>query len=121
MGTHLIPREIDGDARILLIFTPKGFLGILIGLVPGILLHQICSALGATVIAWVLLVLCAVIGFVIGQVKMPESRAFDLFRKTGGEYIKDVIANYFKFQKNKKYYVYDAEVKNSSIKYNNNK
>ena len=29
MGTHLIPREIDGDARILLFFTPKGFLGIL--------------------------------------------------------------------------------------------
>ena len=36
MGTHLIPREIDGDARILLIFTPKGFLGILLGFIPGI-------------------------------------------------------------------------------------
>ena len=40
---------------------------------------------------------------------MPESRAFDLFRKTGGEYIKTVIANYYKFKRNKKYYVYDAE------------
>lgn len=114
MGTHLIPREVDGDARILLIFTPKGFLGILIGLIPGILLHQICSALGSAIVAWVLLGICVGIGFVIGQVKMPESRAFDLFRKTGGEYIKAVIVNYFKFQKHKKYYVYDSEVKKSS-------
>lgn len=109
MGTHLIPREIDGDARILLIFTPKGFLGVLIGFIPGIILYQICAAFGATILAWVLLGICAVIGFAIGQVKMPESRAFDLFRKTGGEYIKTVITNYYKFKHNKKYYVYDAE------------
>lgn len=109
MGTHLIPREIDGDARILLIFTPKGFLGILIGLIPGIILHQICSALGAKVIAWVLLGICALIGFIIGQVRMPESRAFDLLRKTGGEYVKDVISHYFKFTKTKKYYVYETK------------
>ncbi len=115
MGTHLIPREVDGDARILLIFTPKGFLGLVLGFVPGIILHQICSALGATIIAWVLLALCCLIGFVIGQMKMPESRAFDLFRKTGGEYIKDVIVNYFKFKKNRKYYVYDAEVKKVEV------
>lgn len=116
MGTHLIPREIDGEARILLIFTPKGFLGIMVGLIPGILLHQICTALGSTVMAWVLLGICAVIGFVIGQVKMPESRAFDLLRKTGGEYIKTVITNYFKFQKTKKYYIYDSEAKNGPVK-----
>ena len=113
MGTHLIPREIDGDARILLIFTPKGFLGILISLIPGIILHQLFTALGATVVGWVALGVCAIIGFVIGQVRMPESRAFDLFRKTGGEYIKDIIVNYFKFKKIRKYYVYDADVKNN--------
>ena len=115
MGTHLIPREIDGDARILLIFTPKGFLGILVGLIPGILFHQLCTALGATTVAWVLLGICVLIGFVIGQMKMPESGAFDLFRKTGGEYIKTVIINYFKFKRNKKYYVYDADVKKNDV------
>ncbi len=111
MGTHLIPREIDGDARILIIFTPKGILGTLVGLLIGALFYQICSALGATIVAWILLFICAGIGFAIGQVKIPESRAFDLFRKTGGEYIRSVIVNYFKFKKNKKYYVYDSEVK----------
>lgn len=113
MGTHLIPREVDGDARILLIFTPKGFLGILISLVPGILLHQLFSAFGSEVMGWVALGICAVIGFIVGQVRMPESRAFDLFRKTGGTYVKDVIVNYFKFRKTKKYYVYDIDVVNN--------
>ena len=113
MGTHLIPREIDGDGRILLIFTPKGFVGILISLVPGIMLHQLFSAFGSEVMGWVALGICAVIGFVIGQVRMPESRAFDLFRKTGGTYVKDVILNYFKFKKTRKYYVYDNEAVNN--------
>lgn len=116
MGTHLIPREVDGDARILLIFTPKGFLGILISLVPGIILHQLFTALGSGTLGWVALGICAVIGFIIGQVKMPESRAFDLFRKTGGEYVKDVIVNYFKFKKTRKYYIYDNEVINANKK-----
>ena len=111
MGTHLIPREVDGEARILLIFTPKGFFGILLGCIPGIIFHQLFSAFGAEVVGWVFLILCALIGLIIGQAKMPESRAFDLFRKTGGLPVKDVIMNYFKFKKTKKYYVYDSEVK----------
>ena len=114
MGTHLIPREVDGEARILLIFTPKGFFGILISLIPGVMLQQLFSALGANIIGWIAMGICAVIGFIIGQMKMPESRAFDIFRKTGGEYVKDVIARYLKFKKTRKYYVYDSEVKSSN-------
>ena len=94
----------------------KAFFGILISLVPGIILHQLFTALGANIVGWVALGICAVIGFVIGQVKMPESRAFDIFRKTGGEYIKDVIINFFRFKKNAKYYVYDADVCKKEIK-----
>ena len=107
MGTHLIPREIDGDARILLIFTPKGFVGTLVGLFVGVMFFSIVSLFGATVVAWVLLALCAAIGFVIGQVKIPESNAFSLFKKTGGEYVRDVILKYMRFQKTKKIYLYD--------------
>ena len=43
MGTHLIPREIDGDARILLIFTPKGFICTLIGVAIGAFFYTICN------------------------------------------------------------------------------
>ena len=107
MGTHLIPREIDGDARILLIFTPKGFIGTLAGLFIGVIFFSIASALKATMVGWVLLAICAGLGFAIGQVKIPESNAFSLFKKTGGEYIRDVIVKYMRFQKTKKIYLYD--------------
>ena len=107
MGTHLIPREVDGDARILLIFTPKGFIGTLSGLFVGVMLFSLASALKATMVGWVLLAVCAGLGFAIGQVKIPESNAFSLFKKTGGEYIRDVIKKYIRFQKTKKIYLYD--------------
>lgn len=107
MGTHLIPREIDGDARILLVFTPKGFIGTLIGIGVGTFFYSFASAFGATLVGWVLLAVCALIGFVVGQVKVPESNAFSLFKKTGGEYIRDIIAKYLAFRKNKKIYLYD--------------
>ena len=107
MGTHLIPREVDGDARILLIFTPKGFIGTLAGLFIGVIFFSIASALKATMVGWVLLAICAGLGFAIGQVKIPESNAFSLFKKTGGEYIRDVIVKYMRFQKTKKIYLYD--------------
>lgn len=107
MGTHLIPREVDGDARILLIFTPKGFIGTLIGLFAGALLFSISSLLKATVVGWVLLAICVAIGFIIGQMKIPESNAFSLFKKTGGEYVRDVIVKYMAFRKKRKIYLYD--------------
>ena len=107
MGTHLIPREIDGDARILLIFTPKGFIGTLIGIGIGAFFYSFATAFGATIVGWVLLAICALIGFVVGQVKIPESNAFSLFKKTGGEYVKDVIVKYLAFRKKKRIYLYD--------------
>lgn len=113
MGTHLIPREIDGDARILLIFTPMGFVGILAGIAVGAIFYSIAKAMGATIVGWVLLGICALIGFMIGQVKIPDSNAFPLFKKVGGEYIRDVIKNYFKFRKTRKIYVYEDAGRNS--------
>lgn len=107
MGTHLIPREIDGDARILLVFTPKGFVATLVGIGIGAFFYSMATALGATLVGWVLLGVCALIGFIIGQVKIPESNAFPLFKKTGGMYVSEVITKYVAFKKNRKIYLYD--------------
>ena len=107
MGTHLIPREIDGDARILIIFTGKGFIGTLIGIFIGAIFYSLASAVGATLVGWVLLGICAAIGFVIGQVKIPDSANFPLFKKVGGEYVRDIIVKYFAFRKTRKLYLYD--------------
>ncbi len=107
MGTHLIPREIDGDARILLIFTPKGFIGTLIGIGAGAFLYTMCTAFGANIVGWVLLFFCAAVGFIIGQVKIPESNAFPLFKKVGGLNVSEVITSYFAFKRKRKIYLYD--------------
>lgn len=107
MGTHLIPREIDGDARILLFFTPKGFIGLLIGIGAGAILYNFANAFGATLVGWVILGVFALIGFVIGQVKLPESNSFSLFKKVGGEYVRDIIKRYFYFKRTRKIYIYD--------------
>ena len=107
MGTHLIPREIDGDGRILIIFTLPGFVGTLIGIAVGAVFYNIAVAFGATLVGWILFGLFALIGFVIGQVKIPDSNAFPLFKKVGGQYIRDVIVKYFAFKKKQKIYMYD--------------
>lgn len=107
MGTHLIPREVDGEGRILIIFSMKGFIGTLIGLAIGTLFFNMFSIIGATTVGWVVLAIFAVIGFIIGQVKIPKSNSFDLFKKTGGEYVHEIIIKYFQFTKRRKIYTYD--------------
>lgn len=107
MGTHLIPRNVEGEGRILIIFTTKGLIFTLIGLGIGFIFYTIFAALGATIVGIAIAAILAGAGFVIGQVKLPDSNAFDLLKKTGGEYIDDVAKKYIKFRKNRKIYLYD--------------
>lgn len=61
-------------------------------------------------------VLFAGIGFAIGTFKVPESTAFEITRKTGGENIDDVILRAIKFkQKKKRIYLYAKEEKKKWI------
>ena len=54
------------------------------------------------------------IGFVISSFKIPDSNNFELTRKTGGEYIDQIILRYFKFKRrhNKIYTFYTEDNKN---------
>lgn len=106
MGTHIIPREVEGEGRILIIFTQEGFIGTLIGIGIGTLFYNVFKGF-APVVSWVLLGVCGIIGFVIGQVKIPNSNAFDILKKTGGLYVREAIAKYFKFRRQRKLYTYD--------------
>ena len=106
MGTHLIPRDVEGESRILIIFSTKGFIGTLIGIGIGAIFYFLVGTF-APIVGWILLGICALAGFVIGQVKIPNSNSFDLFKKTGGYYIYEVIAKYFVFRQKRKIYTYD--------------
>lgn len=107
MGTHLIPREVEGEGRILIIFTMKGFIGTLIGIGIGTVFYTVFSGIGAELVGWILLGLCALLGFAIGQIKLPHSNSFELLKRTGGDYIYEIIAKYIKFRKKRKIYTYD--------------
>lgn len=52
------------------------------------------------------------IGFIIGTFKMPDSNAFEITKKTGGENIDEVIKRFIKFklQKNKIYMYKDTNM-----------
>ena len=107
MGTHLIPREIDGDGRILIIFTLPGFVGTLIGIGVGAVFFKIAEALKASLVGWIILAACALVGFVIGQVRIPDSNSMQLFKKIGGLTVREAIAKFFAFKKKQKIYVYE--------------
>ena len=57
-------------------------------------------------------ILFAVIGFVVGTFKVPDSTAFEITRKAGGANIDEVILRLIKFkQKKKRIYLYSKEGK----------
>lgn len=56
------------------------------------------------------MILFSLIGFAIGTLKVPETNAFEITKKTGGENIDDVIKRAIKFKmNNKKVYIYDID------------
>ena len=110
MQTHEIPRNYKGEGRILYIFSTKGLIYTCVGAGIGLIFYFILKTLGFSMIGLVITLIFAVIGFVIGTLKVPESNAFEITRKTGGENIDDVILRWIKFKKNgKKIYIYKSE------------
>lgn len=110
MQTYEIPRNYKGEGRILFIFSTKGLIYTSIGAGVGLVFYFILKMLGFSMIGLIITLIFAAIGFAIGTFKVPESTAFEITKKTGGENIDDVILRWIKFKKNgNKIYVYKAE------------
>lgn len=59
------------------------------------------------VVGLIITAILGLIGFCIGTLKIPESNAFEITRKAGGENLDDIIIRWIKFKKNgKKIYIY---------------
>lgn len=110
MGTYNLPRNVKGEGRILFVFSSKALIYSVVGAVAGLPFYLIFNILGINFIGLIIIGLFALIGFGIGTFKMPETNAFEITKKTGGENIDDVIkrAIKFKMQKNK-VYIYEEE------------
>ena len=105
---YQIPRNVKGEGRILFIFSTKGLIYTAIGGGIGLLFYLILDALGLGTVGIVILIILALIGFAIGTFKVPNSTAFEITRKTGGENIDDIIKRWlrFKFKNKNRIYVY---------------
>ena len=106
--SYMIPRDTKGEGKILMIFSKKSFLWTIacagVGLVT---IYPILAILGLSLIGLIGVLLFALIGFIIGSAKMPNSQNFEIFRKTGGEDMDEIILRLLKFKKGgKKVYLY---------------
>lgn len=113
MATHEIPRNLKGEGRILNIFSTKALIYSAVGLAIGYIFYYIFSKiLGLTYLGIGLMALVGILGFCIATFKIPESNAFEITKKAGGEKIDEVIIRAIKFYKKKKrIYLYTKEGK----------
>lgn len=114
MGTYNLPRNVKGEGRILFVFSTKALIYTVIGGVVGLIFYFICSLFNFSVGGLIAIGICGLIGFLIGTMKMPDTNAFEITRKTGGENIDDVIRRgiKFKMQKNRIYLYLKQEKEN---------
>ena len=111
MGTYYIPRNYRGESRILYIFTVKSLITTAVGAMVGSLFFLIFKAMNMTLVGIIIMAVFALIGCVIGAVKIPTIVAFPITKRIGGEPVGEIILRYFKFKKNRKMYTYTEEEK----------
>lgn len=106
---YQIPRNVKGEGRILFIFSTKALIYTGVGAGIGLVFWWIFKMVGLGTIGLGITMILAVIGFGLGTLKVPNTTAFEMTRKTGGENLDDVIIRWlkFKFKNKRKIYVYD--------------
>lgn len=109
-GPYNIPRNYKGEDKILYIFSRKAFIYTAISAFIGIIIYFLLEALNLKSLGVALIIIFALIGFIVGTFKIPETTRFEFTRKLGGEKIDDVILRWIRFkQKNKRIYIYKEE------------
>lgn len=110
MGTYLIPRDLKGEGRILTIFSYKALAYTVVGLIVGFIFYYILKLIGLSGVGIGIMVILALVGFLIGTLKMPNAKNFEITKKTGGEKIDEIILRLIKFKmKKNRIYVYKTK------------
>ena len=107
MGTYLIPRDLKGEGRILTVFSYKALVYTVVGLIIGYLFSYLFKMINLKMVGTVIMIVFALIGFLIGTVNMPNTKNFEITKKTGGEKIDEILLRLIKFKmKKNRIYVY---------------
>ena len=72
MGTYNLPRNVKGEGRILFIFTGKSMIYTVVAGGIGLLFYFIFSMINLKMVGIAITVIFALIGFIIGTVKVPN-------------------------------------------------
>ena len=62
-------------------------------------------------VGMIIMAFFALIGYIIGAVKIPTIVGIPITKKIGGEPLSEIIVRYVKFKKNRKMYSYTKEEK----------
>ena len=111
MGTYQIPRNYKGETRLLYIFTTKSLITTACGAMAGSIFLLIFMALNMKMVGMIIMGVFAVIGWMVGAIKIPTVSALPITKKIGGEPLGEIIVRYFKFKKSRKIYTYTKEDK----------
>ena len=101
MGTYMIPRNTKGEGRILFVFSTKALIYTVVGGLIGMPFYYLFKFMKMNIVGFIVVALLALIGFIIGTFKIPNSDGFKVTRLVGGENIDDIILRYIKFKKKK--------------------
>lgn len=113
MGTYNLPRNVKGEGRILFIFSTKALIYTTVGASIGLLFYFLTGLINMQIIGIIILIILALLGFAIGTLKMPNTNAFEITKKTGGENLDDILKRLFRFKmKKNRIYVYEKSNKN---------
>ena len=109
MGSYYIPsNKLKGEGRILYIFTTKSLIFTAAGALIGLVFYLIFSAIGVKTVGIAIMAILAVLGYLIGTVKIPTTGNTKISKNVGGESIDQIITEYVTFKKNKKVYSYSV-------------
>ncbi|MGN1326842.1 MAG: hypothetical protein ACI4VQ_01995 [Clostridia bacterium] len=110
MGTYNLPRNVKGEGRILFIFSTKSLIYTAVGAGVGLIFYLIFTLLHLRIVGIVCVVILALVGYIIGMLKVPNIGALKATKVVGGENLDDVIKRAINFKrKRNKIYVYDNE------------
>lgn len=113
MGTYYIPRNYKGESRILYIFSIKSLITTAIGAGVGAIFLWIFTMLALKKVGIIIMAVMAVIGYIIGAVKIPTIVSIPVTKKIGGEPISEIIIRYIKFKKKRKIYTFCQSKQNT--------
>lgn len=107
-GPYYLPRNVKGEGRILFIFSTKALIYTAVGATIGFVFKILFDILNIGFVGIIMMIVLALLGYVIATLKVPNTTAFDITKKTGGENIDDVLKRLIKFKmkKRKNLYIY---------------